>query len=288
MALTIAGSDSSGGAGVVADLKTFQALGVWGTVALAAVTAQNSQGVAAVHLVPAHMIRAQIAAVAGDLGVDAVKTGMLGSADGVRAAAAGIREAGIARVVVDPVLVSKHGDALLVGGAGSGGSAGPGSGAGRGGDALDVLCTELLPLATVVTPNLPEAAALLGRPVDGRSDMVAAAMALRGLGPTVVMLKGGHLADATSSPDLICGPDGVRWLEGPRLAGVHTHGTGCVLSAAVTAFLAGGCSPEDACRRAKACVSGAIAAGGPIGQGIGPVDPGAIERGSGPWAKPGR
>ncbi len=177
VALSVAGSDSSGGAGVVADLKTFEALGVWGTVALTAVTAQNSLGVAAIHLVPPEVIRAQIMAVASDLAVGAAKTGMLGSAAGVQAVASAIRDARIALVVVDPVSLSKHGDTLLAG------------------DALEVLRTELLPLATVITPNLPEAAALVGYPVDDRPAMVAAAQQLRRFGAQVVLVKGGHLAD---------------------------------------------------------------------------------------------
>ncbi|MDQ1401442.1 MAG: hydroxymethylpyrimidine/phosphomethylpyrimidine kinase [Acidimicrobiaceae bacterium] len=260
VALSIAGSDSSGGAGVVADLKTFEALGVWGAVALTAVTAQNSLGVSATHLVPPEVIRAQIAAVAGDVVVGAAKTGMLGSAAGVRAAADGIRDAGIALVVVDPVLISKHGDALLAG------------------DALEVLRAVLLPLATVVTPNLAEAAALVGFPVEDRGAMVAAAGELRRAGPEVVLVKGGHLADEGSSPDLVCGPDGLQWLEGPRRATVHTHGTGCVLSAAIAAYLALGRSPQQACAEGKRFVSLAIAAGGPRGRGIGPVDPGSLAR----------
>lgn len=150
IALTIAGCDSSGGAGLVADLKTFETLGVWGTVAVTAVTAQNSCGMTAIHLVPPEVIMAQIAAVAGDVDVAAAKSGMLGSAGGVEAVATAIRAAGIHAVVVDPVVVSKHGDALLAA------------------DAIDVLRRLLLPLATVLTPNLPEAAALLGRPIDGR------------------------------------------------------------------------------------------------------------------------
>jgi hydroxymethylpyrimidine/phosphomethylpyrimidine kinase len=258
VALTIAGSDSSGGAGVVADLKTFEALGVWGAVAVAAVTAQNSLGVTATHLIPPELIRAQIAAVACDLGVGAAKTGMLGSAAGVAAAAEALEKWGIGLVVVDPVLISKHGDPLLAG------------------DALDALRTRLLARATVVTPNLPEASALLGWAVDDRDAMVEAARALRALGPEVVLLKGGHLGDTQSSPDLMCGPEGIEWLDGPRLAGAHTHGTGCVLSAAITAFLALGTSPEQACRQAKAFVTEAIRAGGPRGRGIGPVDPGAV------------
>lgn len=257
IALTVAGSDSSGGAGVVADLKTFEALGAWGTVALTAVTAQNSLGVTATHLVAPEVILAQIAAVADDLGIAAVKTGMLGSAEGVRAAALGIRRAAIPLVVVDPVLISKHGDVLLAG------------------DALAAMRSELLPLATVVTPNLPEASALLGWLVDDRAAMVAAAEELRRLGPGVVLLKGGHLADTDASPDLFCGPQGMQWLDGFRLPGAHTHGTGCVLSAAITAYLAQGVSPGAACHAGKEFVTRAIRAGGPRGRGIGPVDPGA-------------
>lgn len=263
VALTVAGCDSSGGAGVVADLKTFETLGVWGTVAVTAVTAQDSCGVSAVHLVPPEVIVAQIAAVAGDFAVAAAKTGMLGSAAGLEAVAAAIGEARIPRVVVDPVLVSKHGDPLLAA------------------DGLDVLRRLLLPLATVLTPNLPEAAALLGRPIDDRAAMVAAGEELRRMGPEVVLLKGGHLDDATGSPDLVCGPDGSEWLEGPRLAGRHTHGTGCVLSAAVAAGLALGWAPIEACREAKRFVFRAIAEGGPLGRGIGPVDPGRAVRPAG-------
>jgi len=262
VALTIAGSDSSGGAGVVADLKTFQALGVWGAVAVAAITAQNTVGVTATHLVPPALITAQIAAVTADMEVAAAKTGMLGSAAGVRAAAAGLRDAGIALVVVDPVLMSKHGDVLLAD------------------DALDALRSELLALATVVTPNLPEAGALLGRTVENRDAMAAAAQALQRLGPPWVLLKGGHLDDGDASPDLLAGPDGLEWLEGPRLAQPHTHGTGCVLSAALTAYLARGCDPREACSKAKRFVTAAIAAGGPLGRGVGPVDPGAVSQGA--------
>jgi hydroxymethylpyrimidine/phosphomethylpyrimidine kinase len=260
--LTIAGCDSSGGAGIVADLKTFEALGAWGSVCVTAVTAQNSLGVIASHLVPPELILAQIAAVADDLGVDAVKTGMLGSAAGVEAVATGIRRAGIRLVVVDPVLVSKHGDALLAG------------------DALAALRSDLLPLATVVTPNLPEASALLGRPVDDRAAMVGAAEALLRLGPGAVLLKGGHLGDEEASPDLFCSPQGMQWFDGSRLPGVHTHGTGCVLSAAITTYLALGAPPADACLQAKEFVTRAIRAGAPQGRsrGIGPVDPGAAGR----------
>jgi len=259
VALTVGGSDSSGGAGVVADLKTFEALGVWGAVAVAAVTAQNSLGVGAIHLVPPAVVVAQIAA-AGDLGASTAKTGMLGSAAGVRAAADGLRAAGIAAVVVDPVMRASHGADLL----GDGG--------------VETMVAELLALATVLTPNLPEAAALLGRPIRDREAMVEAAEALRGLGPEVVMVKGGHLAEERWSPDLLAGPDGAEWLDARRLPTRHTHGTGCVLSAAIAAHLARGVDAMEACRRAKAFVTAAIEAAVPLGAGVGSVDPGSGPR----------
>jgi hydroxymethylpyrimidine/phosphomethylpyrimidine kinase len=264
VALSIAGSDSGGGAGATADLKVFEALGVWGTVAITAMTAQNTAGVLAVHLVPPSLIAAQISAVASDIGVDAAKTGMLGSAAAVRAVVSAVGAAGISRLVVDPVLVSSHGTRLLAD------------------DAVAVVLAELVPCATVITPNVPEAQALAGFPVVDRDGMVAAAAALLRLGPSAVLVKGGHLADEAESPDLLCTSDGaVEWLEGPRLVALHTHGTGCVLSAAITAYLARGASVPDACRHAKEFVTRAIAAGRPLGSGIGPVDPGWARGGEG-------
>ncbi|MEA2685033.1 MAG: hydroxymethylpyrimidine/phosphomethylpyrimidine kinase [Actinomycetota bacterium] len=266
VALTIAGTDSSGGAGVGADLKTFEAHGVWGTAAITAVTAQNTLGVQAFEAVTPELVRAQIASVAADLGVDAAKTGMLASAEVVEAVAHTVAELGVGPLVVDPVLVSKHGDRLLAA------------------DAVDALRTLLLPLATVLTPNLPEAEALVGFPVRTRADMEAAARALLELGPYVVLVKGGHLAGADGdrgSPDCLLAadaPDGPVWLEGARLPGRHTHGTGCVLSAAIAAELARGMEPADACVAAKRFVERAIAAGVALGSGVGPVDPG--------WATP--
>ncbi len=261
VALTIAGTDSSGGAGVVADLKTFEAHGVWGTAAITAVTAQNTLGVQAFDAVTPELVRAQIASVASDLGVDAAKTGMLASAEVVEAVAVIVRELGVGPLVVDPVLVSKHGDRLLA----------P--------DAVDAVRTLLLPLATVLTPNLPEAEALAGFPVRDRAGMEAAARALLELGPEAVLVKGGHLAGEEgdgSSPDCLLTADGAApvWLEGARIPGRHTHGTGCVLSAAITAELARGMEPADACVAAKRFVERAIAAGVPLGLGVGPVDPG--------------
>ncbi|MEA2703393.1 MAG: hydroxymethylpyrimidine/phosphomethylpyrimidine kinase [Actinomycetota bacterium] len=257
VALTIAGSDSSGGAGIVADLKTFAAHGVWGAVAITAVTAQNTLGVQAFDPVTPELVRAQIASVAVDLGVDAAKTGMLASAAVVEAVCQTVAELGVGPLVVDPVLVSKHGDRLLA----------P--------DAVVALRDTLLPLATVVTPNLPEAEALVGFPVRDRDGMEAAARALLELGPAVVLVKGGHLGGDTS-PDclMVAGAaDGPVWLEGARIAGRHTHGTGCVLSAAVCAELARGMEPADACVAAKRFVEKAIAAGVDLGSGVGPVNP---------------
>ncbi len=191
VALTIAGTDSSGGAGVVADLKTFEAHGVWGTAAITAVTAQNTLGVQAFDAVTPELVRAQIASVASDLGVDAAKTGMLASAAVVEAVAATVVELGVGPLVVDPVLVSKHGDRLLA----------P--------DAVEAIRDLLLPRATVLTPNLPEAEALVGFPVRTRADMEAAARALLELGPEVVLVKGGHLA-GEASPDCLLAADAAR------------------------------------------------------------------------------
>jgi hydroxymethylpyrimidine/phosphomethylpyrimidine kinase len=244
---------------VAADLKTFEAHGVWGTAAITAVTAQNTLGVQAFEAVTPELVRAQIASVAADIGVDAAKTGMLASADVVEAVAATVAQLGVGPLVVDPVLVSKHGDRLLA----------P--------DAVDAVRTLLLPLATVLTPNLPEAEALVGFPVRTRADMESAARALVELGAEVVLVKGGHLADGERSPDCLLvadAADGPMWLEGSRRPGRHTHGTGCVLSAAIAAELARGMEPADACVAAKRFVERAIGAGIALGSGVGPVDPG--------------
>jgi hydroxymethylpyrimidine/phosphomethylpyrimidine kinase len=256
VALTIAGSDSSGGAGIAADLKTFEALGVWGTAAITAVTAQNTRGVEARLVVPPRMVTAQIDAVAVDMRVEGAKTGMLGSAEVVIAVARAVRANRIPRLVVDPVLVATQGDRLLEA------------------DALTPLRDELLPLATVVTPNLAEAAALTGVAVVDRDGMVTAAEALHRLGASAVMLTGGHLSDPAGSPDLIWTADGPQWLEADRVDAVDTHGTGCVLSAAITAELSRGRDAIEACVLAKRFVTGAIDAGFSLGAGPGPVDPG--------------
>lgn len=255
--MTIAGSDSGGGAGIVADLKTFEAHGVWGTTAIVAVTAQNTLGVQAFETLPAGLVRDQIRSVATDIGVDAAKTGMLASGELVAAVAEAVGEHGLGRLVVDPVFVSKHGDTLLAD------------------DAVDALRTRLLPLATVVTPNLPEAERLVDGGIGSRDQMAEAARLLVSLGAAVAMVKGGHL-DGEQSPDCVwsAGADEPVWLEGTRITGRHTHGTGCVLSAAITAELAKGMEPADACVAGKRFVERAIAGGLELGGGVGPVNPG--------------
>jgi hydroxymethylpyrimidine/phosphomethylpyrimidine kinase len=255
VALSIAGSDSGGGAGIQADLKTFEAFGVWGTTALTGVTAQNTLGVHDALVLPAGLVRAQIDAVVTDLGVAAAKTGMLGSAEVIETVAAAVFDHDLLPLVVDPVLVTSHGDLLLER------------------DAVGVLRDTLLPRATVVTPNLPEAEALLGHPVRTIDGMAAAAAELRAMGPVAVLLKGGHLGGA-GSPDLLWYEDGPEWFDTPRLPTRHTHGTGCTLSAAICAGLARGETVREACRHAKEFVTGAIAAGPGVGHGVGPVNPG--------------
>ncbi|MDP1807041.1 MAG: bifunctional hydroxymethylpyrimidine kinase/phosphomethylpyrimidine kinase [Acidimicrobiales bacterium] len=254
VALTIAGSDSSGGAGIVADLKTFEAHGVWGTVALTAVTAQNTLGVQAVETITPEMVRAQIASVVADLGVDAAKTGMLGSAEVVAEVARTVVELGVRPLVVDPVMVASTGGRLLA----------P--------DAVDAVIRHLLPRATVVTPNLAEAAALVGFDVSDRATMERAARALGDMGPQVVLVKGGHLA-GDASPDCMLVAGELVWLEGPRLPDGGAHGSGCVLAAAICAELARGMEPADACVAAKRFVARAIEAGAALGAGVVPVEP---------------
>lgn len=249
--LTVAGSDSGGGAGIQADLKTMMALGTHGMSVVAAVTAQNSLGVQGFWELPVDSVRAQFRSVVDDIGVQAVKTGMLASAELVSTVAdllAGVE----APVVVDPVGVSKHGDALLAA------------------EALESVRTQLLPTATLVTPNLDEVAQLTGVRVDGEADMRAAAAAVLRYGPKWVLIKGGHLpGDAV---DLLTDGDEEHWLRAPRYDNRHTHGTGCTLASAVAAHLARGHCVPDAVAEAKRYVTGAIAAGFALGAGIGPVD----------------
>lgn len=257
VALTIAGTDSGGGAGVVADLKTFEAHDVWGTVAITAVTAQNTLGVQAAETLSPEVVRAQIESVVSDIGVDAAKTGMLATPELVSAVAAAVRDLAVHPLVVDPVIVSSQGDVLLVD------------------EALTALREDLIPLATVVTPNMAEARQLTGLAVDDRAGMEEAARALVALGARVALVTGGHL-EGDESPDCLAaaGAGEVVWLTGARIASRHVHGTGCVLAAAITAELARGMDPADACVAAKHFVERAIAAGPDLGQGVGPVDPG--------------
>ena len=257
-ALSIAGSDPSGGAGIQADLKAFAANGVYGMAALTALTAQNTRGVHGVHLVPPAFVAAQIAAVRADVPIHAVKLGMIATA-AIAEAVAEALDGLAAPVVLDPVMIAKGGDRLLAE------------------DAAAALLTRLLPLAAVLTPNLPEAEALLaaaGRPapIRTRADMPEAARALRALGPRAVLLRGG-LLDGPDSPDLLVWEGGGTWLEGPRTATRNTHGTGCTLSAALAARLARGEAPPEAAARAKAHVAGAIAAADRLdaGGGHGPL-----------------
>ena len=251
--LTVAGSDSGGGAGIQADLKTMLARGVHGMSVLAAVTAQNSLGVQGYWELPVEAVLAQLDSVLTDIGVDALKTGMLASPALVEAVAGRLAQES-APLVVDPVGVSKHGDPLLQ----------P--------EAVDVLKRLLVPLATVVTPNLPEVEQLTGVRVDGERDLRRAADAVLALGPRWVLVKGGHLTG--DAVDLLTDGDAVLELRAERQDNRHTHGTGCSLASAIAAGLALGQDVPDAVRGAKDWLTGALAAGFPLGAGIGPVDHG--------------
>ncbi|MYT74995.1 MULTISPECIES: bifunctional hydroxymethylpyrimidine kinase/phosphomethylpyrimidine kinase [unclassified Streptomyces] len=278
--LTVAGSDSGGGAGIQADLKTMLALGTHGMSVIAAVTAQNSLGVQGAWELPVEAVRAQYRSVVDDIGVQAVKTGMLASPELVECVAE-LLAGTDAPVVVDPVGVSKHGDALLAA------------------SALDAVRTKLLPTATVATPNLDEVAQLTGVHVESESEMRRAAAAVLAFGPRWVVIKGGHLgsggsgagtelSDAEAGGSTPRGPGGgsaeavdlltdgteEHWLRAPRHDNRHTHGTGCTLASAIAAQLAKGQSVPEAVRAAKEYVTGAIAAGFALGDGIGPVDHG--------------
>lgn len=261
-ALSVAGIDPSGGAGIFADLKAFSALGAYGTGVVAALTAQNTQGVAGVHGVPPPFVRLQLDTLFADVRIDAAKVGMLGTAEIAIAVAEGLAppvSAGrLPHLVVDPVMVAKSGDALL------------------GREAIATLIEAVLPLATVLTPNLPEAGVLLGaRPADTTKEMQRAAERLRRLlrddGQRFVLLKGGHLAgDAT---DLLFDGDRMIELTAPRVATRNTHGTGCTLSAAIAALLAHGIEPVAAVRQAKQYLTEALRQADrlDVGSGHGPV-----------------
>ena len=251
-ALTIAGSDSGGGAGIQADLKTFAALGVYGTSAITAVTAQNTLGVRGWEAVSEPLVVAQIEAVIEDIGADAVKIGMLATAGIVRAVERAIVRLGLRRIVIDPVMIAKGGDRLLRE------------------DAIAAL-RSLLPHAHVVTPNIPEAEVLTDLRIRTLDDMREAGRQILAGGPRVVLVKGGH-AEGAEAIDVACTAGGEFEIRGPRLPGRNTHGTGCTLSSALAAFLAQGLPDEPALRRAREYLEGAIRNAPPIGGGHGPLD----------------
>lgn len=253
VALTIAGSDSGGGAGIQADLRTFAALRVFGTSAVTALTAQNTTAVTKVVVTPPEMVAAQIDAVLDDFPVGAAKTGMLADAATIEAVAGTlVRRSAAFPVVVDPVMIAKSGAALLA----------P--------EAVDALKRRILPLAAVVTPNLPEAEALAGRPVDSPERIRDAARAVADLGARVVVVKGGH-GEGSVLRDLVWDGAAFHVLEGARLETRSTHGTGCTLSAAIAAWLARGIAPVEAVARARKFIEGALAAARPLGKGHGPT-----------------
>jgi hydroxymethylpyrimidine/phosphomethylpyrimidine kinase len=254
IALTIAGSDSSGGAGIQADLKTFAACGVYGTSAVTAITAQNSLGVTAWEPVSTELVIAQIEAVASDLPPNAVKTGMLATTAIVEAVGAAIASLALPNLVVDPVMIATGGARLLED------------------DAVAAMIAELLPQAEVVTPNIPEAALLAGCAIVGLDGMWTAARRIRTLGPRVVVVKGGHLAPTNDAVDVVCTKDQEFELRGPRLRTPHTHGTGCTFASAIAAHLARGDAVVDAVRSARAYVDGAIRSAPGLGRGHGPLN----------------
>ena len=256
--LSIAGSDSGGGAGIQADLKTFSALGCYGMTAITAITAQNTQGVRAIHGIPPDMLRAQIDAVAEDIGVDAVKVGMLHGPEVVRVVVKAIARHQMLQVVLDPVMVATSGDRLMAD------------------ETVSVLVQELFPLVTVVTPNLDEAALLLGRAIDGADALDEAASALLALGAPAVLLKGGHLPGDLVIDVLAMAGGGRLRLQSPRIATHNGHGTGCTLSSAIAAHLALGLPLPQAVEQARAYILGAIAAGADVhtGHGQGPLNHG--------------
>jgi len=253
-ALTIAGSDSGGGAGIQADLKTFTVFRVFGTSAITALTAQNTTGVSGIHTVPPDFVRRQIDAVLSDIGTDAAKTGMLATAAIIETVAAAVRDWRLEQLVVDPVMVAQSGAALLAPAA------------------REALLQTLIPLARLVTPNTQEAAALTGLPVSNVAEMRAAARALIARGARAVLLKGGHL-QGPEMVDVFDDGHRVRELRAARIDTPHTHGTGCQLSAAITANLALGRSLDEAIDVGKRFITESIRAGLALGHGNGPANP---------------
>lgn len=254
--LTIAGSDSGGGAGIQADLKTISANGCYGMSVITALTAQNTLGVSGIHAVPVDFVAAQMEAVLSDIGADAVKIGMLFSPELIQTVAAGLRKFKVSRIVLDPVMIAQSGDKLLQD------------------EAIDALKTHLIPLAELITPNLPEASVLLGREITDHSDVERAATDLLALGCANVLIKGGHLEGGDSDDVLYCGDEKrlVRF-PGQRIATGNNHGTGCTLSSAIAANIAKGSDMINAVGLAKEYITGAIRAGADyrLGHGHGPV-----------------
>ena len=251
-AMTIAGSDSGGGAGIQADLKTFAALGVYGTSVITAVTAQNTLSVDGIAEIPADMVATQIDTVMCDIGTDAVKTGMLAHSGIIEAVSERIEALQIPNVVVDPVMVAKSGDRLLRE------------------EAIDAYRSRLLPRALVVTPNVPEAEALTDMTIETDEDAIRAAKAITGMGTKWVVIKGGHREGPVK--DILCSEEAVHEFVSERIQSKNTHGTGCTFASAIAAHLARGCSVEKAVSQAKEYVSAAIEAAYPVGQGHGPLN----------------
>ena len=256
--LTIAGSDSGGGAGIQADLKTFSALGCFGMSAITALTAQNTTGVRAIHGVPPDMLAGQIDAVVEDIGVDAVKIGMLHSPEVVQTVAEAIDRHALTRVVLDPVMVATSGAVLIDR------------------PAIAALVRDLFGRAVLITPNLDEASLLVSRTLANEQDMQAAALELLAKGANAVLVKGGHLAGDVVSDLLQVAGAAPHWMRAPRIATANTHGTGCTLSSAIAAYLALGHTLVDAVEAARLYVRGALAAGASVktGQGSGPLNHG--------------
>ncbi len=252
--LSIAGSDSGAGAGIQADLKTMAALGVYGLTAVTAVTAQNTVGVARYQLLDRALVEAQIDMLVDDFPVDAVKTGMLGSEDIVRAVAEKIKQHGLRKLVVDPVMVAKSGDALLVEGA------------------RLALQKKLLPLALLVTPNIPEAEMLSEMVIETPSDMQKAARLIHGQGPSFVLLKGGHLPGSGLLTDILFDGEQYFFYRASRVETRSTHGTGCTYASAIAAYLARRCNVPTAVKRARTYLQAILPADLRLGKGHGPMD----------------
>ncbi|WP_342513503.1 bifunctional hydroxymethylpyrimidine kinase/phosphomethylpyrimidine kinase [Sporosarcina sp. FSL K6-1522] len=262
VAMTIAGSDSGGGAGIQADLKTFQELGVFGTSALTAVTAQNTLGVHGVYPIDADGVTAQMRAVLDDFNVGAVKTGMLFSAEIIRAVAETLRAYASPTLIIDPVMIAKGGASLLLD------------------EAVEALKTDLIPLATVITPNIPEAEVLAGMPIETDADVVKAAERILQLGAKAVVMKGGHRQQTAFAEDLFLAANGERYtIRSEWIDTKDTHGTGCTFSAALTARIAQGMPIADAVIDAKRFIQAAIADGLDLGAGHGPTNHWAYKRG---------